>query len=852
MRVQKRSGELHPVDFNKILSRINIIAQKAKLSLDTAKIAQSTIERLKDGISTSSLDVLTADNIQPLAVDDPQYGTLAAQILISDHHKNVIYRLLANFRHAQPDLTYHDIKNNLYYWVRRALIENVADSGSSANLVHPSLRQAPIQEAWFDYSRDFSYDYSGFKLLQKSYLMQASLLDAQGKRYRAIVEYPQHMIMRVAAAIHLTQNIDPEHNMEPVLSAAEVESRMAGITPWNYPESRLIRTQQTYDECSRMLYTHATPTLFNAGMRCMQLSSCFLQEVSGDSIDGIGDWIKESMQISKQSGGVASHISGVRARGSYIAGTNGTSSGICGWIQIAGQVRKTVDQGGDKRPGTHVVYLEPWHPDIFDFLNMRKDSGGKERKEQDMFYGLWISDEFMRRVLADQDYYLMCPNTCPGLAETCGQAHSELYNSYIAAGKYRDKVRAQDLWTAIMLAVIETSMPYMLFKDNANKLSNQQNLGTIRSSNLCAEIIEYSDEHETAVCNLASICLPKYVRAVDPVRDATAPDYLLSANGKLIFDRDLLHNTVINIVDNLDRVITINYYPNAKTKLSNTRHRPTGLGVQGLADLYTIMGYAFKSAAANRLQFYVFEAIHYAAITSSNILAQTSGAYSTIAGSPIANGQFHHELYQMHGYKLAHPISRDWESLRVAVLQHGVRNSLLTAVMPTASTSTIMGMSPCFEPHNFLVYKKQNRSEESIAYNVHFINDMIARGLWNSELKNAIMLDKNCGVGSTNLSQEIKELYAGAYDLMPSDVIKSAIVRAPWIDQSQSMNLFIASPSVEQLTKCYVFAHKNGLITGSYYVRGFSAKEAQKLQVPTAVVGEVCTRDNPDCTSCGS
>jgi len=633
------------------------------------------------------------------------------------------------------------------------------------------------------YNRDFNYDYFGFKTLERSYLMK---LNGQ------IVERPQHMLMRVSVGIHY----------DDIKAAIE-----------------------TYNLMSKKYFTHATPTLFNSGTPKPQMSSCFLLQMKDDSIDGIYDTLKQTAKISQSAGGIGLSIHNIRATGSYIAGTNGTSNGIVPMLKVFNDTARYVDQGGGKRKGSFAVYLEPWHADIYDFLDLKKNHGKEEMRARDLFYAMWISDLFMKRVEANEDWTLMCPNECPGLYDTHSEDFEALYTKYEQEGKGRRTVKARELWEKILESQIETGTPYMLYKDAANRKSNQKNLGVIRSSNLCTEIMEYTAEDEVAVCNLASIALPMFVK-----------------NGE--FDHKELFKVTKRVTKNLDKVIDRNYYPVIEAENSNMRHRPIGLGVQGLADAFIALRLPFTSDEAKQLNQDIFETLYYAALTASNEIAKEKGAYSTFKGSPISKGEFQHNMWGIKDEELSG--RWDWDKLRKAIVKSGVRNSLLVAPMPTASTSQILGNNECFEPYTSNIYTRRVLSGEFIVVNKHLLEDLVNLGLWDENMKQALMRANGSVQHIDNIPDDIKELYKTVWELSMKDIIDMSRQRGYFIDQSQSLNLFMENANFAKLTSMHFYAWKSGLKTGMYYLRTKSAVDAikftldntKKKDVPTSVAAE--------------
>lgn len=616
------------------------------------------------------------------------------------------------------------------------------------------------------YNRDFNYDYFGFKTLERSYLLKIN-----GK----IVERPQHMLMRVSVGIHL-------NDLEAAI--------------------------ETYELMSKKYFTHATPTLFNAGTPKPQMSSCFLLQMRDDSIDGIYDTLKQTAKISQSAGGIGLSIHNVRATGSYIRGTNGTSNGIVPMLRVFNDTARYVDQGGGKRKGSFAIYIETWHADILEFLDLKKNHGKEEMRARDLFLAMWISDLFMKRVEEDSTWTLMCPNECPGLYEVYGEEFEKLYLSYEAAGKGRKTVKAREIWEKILESQIETGTPYMLYKDAANRKSNQKNLGTIRSSNLCTEILEYTAPDEVAVCNLASISLPMFIE-----------------DGK--FNHELLFDVTKRVTRNLNKVIDRNYYPVPEAENSNMRHRPVGLGVQGLADAFILLRLPFTSDEAKKLNQEIFETLYFAAVTASMEMAREEGPYSTFQGSPLSNGEFQYNLWGLKDEDLSG--RWDWASLRKEVMEHGVRNSLLVAPMPTASTSQILGNNEAFEPYTSNIYTRRVLSGEFIVVNKHLLEDLVNRGLWSEELKQEIMRHNGSIQNIDGIPQDLKELYKTVWEMSMKDIIDMSRHRGYFIDQSQSLNLFMQDATYAKLTSMHFYAWKSGLKTGMYYLRTKSAVDAIKF-----------------------
>ncbi len=751
MYVVKRDGRKEPVMFDKITARVRKLCYGLSNLVDPVKVAMRVIEGLYDGVTTSELDNLAAEIAATLTTAHPDYAKLAARISVSNLHKNT-------------KKSFSETMKDLYEYVNPR-------TGKKAPLLSDEVYKVIEQNAdkldsTIIYNRDFGYDYFGFKTLERSYLLK---LNGQ------IAERPQHMLMRVAVGIHL-DDLD---------SAIE-----------------------TYELMSKKYFTHATPTLFNSGTPKPQMSSCFLLAMKEDSIDGIYDTLKQTAKISQSAGGIGLSIHNVRATGSYIAGTNGTSNGIVPMLRVFNDTARYVDQGGGKRKGSFAIYVEPWHADIFDFLELKKNHGKEEMRARDLFYAMWIPDLFMKRVEADADWTLMCPNECPGLFTTHSEEFESLYTRYETEGKGRKTVRARDLWEKILESQIETGTPYMLYKDAANRKSNQKNLGTIRSSNLCTEILEYTSEDEVAVCNLASIALPMFVK-----------------NGS--FDHKELFRVTKRVTKNLNRVIDRNFYPVKEAENSNMRHRPIGLGVQGLADAFIMLRLPFTSDRAKKLNQEIFETLYYAAVTASMEEAKKDGPYSTFEGSPMYNGEFQHNLWGIKDEELSG--LWDWDKLRKNVKKHGLRNSLLVAPMPTASTSQILGNNECFEPYTSNIYTRRVLSGEFIVVNKHLLEDLVKLGLWNEELKQELMRANGSVQHIDAIPEEIKQLYKTVWELSMKDIIDMSRHRGYFIDQSQSLNLFMENANFAKLTSMHFYAWKSGLKTGMYYLRTKAAVDAIKF-----------------------
>jgi ribonucleoside-diphosphate reductase alpha chain len=810
MQVIKRSGRTEEVSFDKITARI----RKMSYGLDTnyvniIEVSKKVIMGLYDGVSTIELDNLAAETAATMATVHPDYALLAARIAVSNLHK-------------ETDKSFHKVINDLFHYID-------PKTGDQAGLISAEIHKI-VQEhkerldSAIIFDRDFEFDYFGFKTLERSYLMRMN-----GR----VVERPQHLFMRVAVGIH-GENID-----------AAIE---------------------TYNLMSERWFIHATPTLFNASTPKPQLSSCFLLSMTDDSIKGIFETLSRCALISQSAGGLGLSIHNIRATGSYIKGTGGTSNGIIPMLRVFNDAARYVDQGGGKRKGAFAVYLEPWHADIYEFLELKKNHGKEEMRARDLFYAMWISDLFMERVKDDADWSLFDPNEAQGLFDVYGGEFEALYHQYEREGRQRKVVKARDLWNNILESQIETGTPYILYKDAANKKSNQKNLGTIRSSNLCTEIMEYTAPDEVAVCNLASLALPKFVE-----------------NGAFNFDK--LYEIAQVATRNLNKVIDINYYPIPEAAKSNFRHRPIGLGVQGLADVFILMRYAFDSPEAKQLNRDIFETIYFAAVTESCNLAEQFGAYESFPGSPMSKGQFQFDMWG------ETPSKRwDWESLRKRVVKTGLRNSLLVAPMPTASTSQILGNNECFEPYTSNLYTRRTLAGEHIVVNKHLMRDLVRLGMWNEEMREAIMAANGSIQGIEDIPAEVRALYKTAYEISQKVIIDMSADRGAFICQSQSLNLFMEAPTFGKLSSMHFYAWQKGLKTGMYYLRSKAATDPIKFtlsqkhqnkfaanavvneatvttsapltQVAPApqmsalaieeVQGKICSLDDPDCAACSA
>lgn len=751
MFVIKRNGKRESVKFDKITARIEKLCYGLdRRFVNSIDVAKKVIEGLYDGVTTTELDNLAAETAASLTVKHPDYALLASRIAVSNLHKNTIK-------------SFSDTMKLLYEC-------KDSKAGKPAPLIADDVweiiqQHHELLDSTIIYDRDYSFDYFGFKTLEKSYLLKVD-----GK----VVERPQHMYMRVAIGIH----------------KEDIESAI-----------------KTYHLMTERWFTHATPTLFNAGTPKPQMSSCFLLTMKEDSIDGIYDTLKQTAKISQSAGGIGLAIHGIRATGSYIGGTNGTSNGIIPMLRVYNDTARYVDQGGGKRKGAFAIYLEPWHADVFEFLDLRKNHGKEEMRARDLFYALWIPDLFMKRVESDGQWSLFCPHEAPGLHECWGAEFEKLYTQYEQEGRARRTVKAQDLWFAILDAQIETGTPYLLYKDAANSKSNQQNLGTIKSSNLCTEIIEYTSENEVAVCNLASLALPRFVN-----------------EGQ--FDHQKLYEVTYQVTKNLNKIIDYNYYPVDEAKTSNLRHRPIGLGVQGLADAFILMRLPFESEEAKQLNKEIFETIYFAAMTASKDLAKVEGPYETFAGSPASKGIFQYDAWGVE------PTMRwDWYRLKDEVMKYGIRNSLLVAPMPTASTSQILGNNECFEPYTSNIYVRRVLSGEFVVVNKHLLKDLVELNLWNDEMKNKIISHNGSVQKIDGLPEHIKNIYKTVWEIKQRTLIDMAADRGAYICQSQSLNLFVDTPTTGKLTSMHFYGWKKGLKTGMYYLRTKAASQAVQFTV---------------------
>ena len=822
MRVTKRNGELEDIAFDKILNRVKNVGQEVNIQINYSSLVMKVIDQLFDGISTAKIDELTAEQCASLSTQHPDYGTLAGRIVVSNHQKNT---------------------NASFYDTMKQLFDFIDVRGDKSSLVNEETWKVICENREFlesivDYNRDYLIDYFGFKTLERSYLFKVN-----GK----VLERPQHMWLRVSLGIH---------------------------------GEKMDKVKETYDFMSQKYFTHATPTLFNAGTPRQQLSSCFLIGMEDDSVDGIYNTLKDCAKISKLAGGIGLHIHNIRAKGSHIRGTNGTSNGIVPMLRVFNNTARYIDQGGGKRSGSFAIYIEMWHADIEDFLEMKKNHGDEEMRARDLFYGLWVSDLFMERVKDNGKWSLFCPNESPGLADCYGEDFNALYTKYEESGKSKKIMNARELWYKVLDAQMETGTPYILYKDACNLKSNQKNIGTIKSSNLCTEVVQYSDDKETAVCNLASIGLPTFV-------NETTKE----------FDYEMLHKAVKVVTENLNKIIDVNYYPTEKTRRSNLLHRPIGIGVQGLSDTFILMNVAFHSDEAKEINKSIFETMYHAAVEKSNeiaidrcdyiynviekcgelipdmkkatdyiytyekdfkeykpILAEYEklqgskrGAYSSFEGSPMSQGIFQFDMWNVT------PSDRyDWASLKKNVMTYGVRNSLLIAPMPTASTSQILGFNECFEPLTSNIYSRRTLAGEFIVTNKYLMKELISLGLWNDKIKNNIIANKGSIQQLTMLSEEMRNKYKIVWEIPMKHLIDMSADRGAYICQSQSLNLWLSDPNYSQLTSMHFYSWTKGLKTGIYYLRRKAKHQAQQFTVEPEKENENEEENEEICEMCSA
>jgi len=795
MQVVNRKGEREDVRFDAIHEKLRSLAHGLDpVWVDPGHVTKLTIEGLYDGVTTRELDQLAAETAASLASQHPDYSRLAARICVDDLHRST------------KD-TFTDVITDLREYID-------PESGMHAPLISEEvydiiMANAEVLNNHIDYSRDHNYDYFGFKTLERSYLLRLN---------GEIAERPQHMLLRVSVGIH---------------------------------HGNITKALETYDLMSQGYFTHATPTLFNSGTPTPQMSSCFLLTMQDDSLDGIYDTLKQCALISKSAGGIGLSIHHIRSKGSYIKGTNGESNGIVPMLRVFNDTARYVDQGGGKRKGSIAIYLEPWHPDILAFLDLKKNHGKEELRARDLFYALWTPDLFMERVEQNADWSFFCPNECPGLQDAYGAEFKALYEKYEAAGLARETLPARTVWDKVVESQIETGTPYMLYKDAANEKSNQKNLGTIRSSNLCTEIMEYTAKDEVAVCNLASIALNKYVDSESKT-----------------FNHKLLYDVTYHATGNLNRVIDVNFYPVEEARNSNMRHRPIGLGVQGLADTFALLQLPFESPEARKLNKEIFETIYFAACTASKDAAIAEGAYSSFKGSPASRGELQFDLWGMN----EHSGRWDWDTLKGEIIEHGMRNSLLLAPMPTASTSQILGNNECFEAFTSNLYVRRTLSGEFIVLNKHLVRDLIALDLWSIGIKDEILRHKGSIQGIEGIPDHIKALYKTTWEIKQRHVLDMAADRGAYVDQSQSMNIHMVDANPAKVTSMHFYGWKQGLKTGMYYLRTKAAADAIQFTVEakkgqdqtvggladraeeiSSLEAIACSLDTPDdCLSCGS
>lgn len=786
--VIKRNKKKELIKVGKISARLENLSYSLNNEyLDQFTIVKRVIEGIYPGVHTTELDTLAAETSASMTTKHPDYAILAARIEVSNLHK-------------ETKKQFSEVMTDLYNYVN-------PKNGRHSPLISKEtydiiMANADVLDSEIIYARDYDYNYFGFKTLMRSYLLKID-----GK----VAERPQHMLMRVAIGIH--QN--------DIKAACE-----------------------TYRLMSEKWFTHASPTLFNAGTCKPQMSSCFLLTMSDDSIDGIYETLSTCAKISKAAGGIGLNVHNIRASGSYIAGTNGTSNGLVPMLRVFNATARYVDQGGNKRPGAFAIYLEPWHPDIFDFLDLKKNTGKEEQRARDLFLALWIPDLFMKRCEENGMWSLMCPNECPGLQDCWGEKFEKLYESYEQQGKFRRQVKAQKLWFAILEAQVETGTPYMLYKDACNRKSNQQNVGTIKCSNLCTEIVEYSSPDEVAVCNLASLALNKFV-----ITEQNPPQ----------FDFKKLFEITQVVTRNLNKIIDVNYYPVKEAEKSNKRHRPIGIGVQGLADAFILLRYPFESAEAIELNKKIFETIYYGALTASCQLAKEKGPYETYEGSPASQGKLQYDLWGVTPTNLW-----DWAALKAEIKRYGLRNSLLVAPMPTASTAQILGNNESFEPYTSNIYTRRVLSGEFQIVNHHLLKDLTERNLWNETLKNKLIAANGSIQHIEEIPDDLKALYKTIWEISQRTLIDMAADRGAFIDQSQSFNVFFAEPTSAKLTSMHIYGWKKGLKTGMYYLRTRPAASAIQFTVDQDALkksakskknnedGPACSRNNPDCLSCSA
>lgn len=790
MKIKKRNGTFEKLSFDRIsyrlkkLSKDQILGKLNKIDIDV--ITQKVVSRLYDEISSSEIDEESA-RIAINMIENEEYPKLAARIVVSNLHKNTIecFSEVMDLLHSNTD-----INGNPSPIVSDEFMSFVTKYKNELN-------------EYIDYTRDYIFDYFGFKTLEKSYLFKIN-----GK----VVERPQHMYMRVALALN-------KENLDDVL--------------------------KTYDLISQGYYTHASPTLFNAGKNYQNFSSCFLMGTE-DSMEGIFKTISDCAIISKVGGGIGVHISNIRAKGSVIRKTNGRSDGIVPMLKVYNETSCYSNQSG-ARKGSFAMYIEPWHADIMAFLDLRKNQGHENMRARDLFYALWIPDLFMEKIEKNEDWHLMCPDECPGLSDVYGEEFEKLYNKYVEEKRYKSVIKAQEIWFKVLEAQIETGTPYLLYKDSVNKKSNQKNIGVIKSSNLCSEITLVSNDKETAVCNLASIALPKYVEK--------------NSEGKLFFNHQKLFDVASFLITPMNRVIDYNYYPTKEAKLSNLKHRPLGIGIQGLHDVFIMMGVTYSSEEAKLLNREIFETIYYATLSGSNELAKKQGPYETFQGSPMSEGILQFDMWNNEDENYLSG-RWDWQSLKQSIKQYGVRNSMLTTCMPTASTAQILGNCESIEPFDSCIFKRRVLSGEYLVVNKHLIKDLLDLKLWNKNMKDLIVANGGSIQNIDIIPQHVKNLYRTVWELSMKDLINLSADRARFIDHTQSLNLFMANPTFSKLTSMHFYGWKKGLKTGIYYLRSKGASDAGKFSVDPELERRlkeneqaklVCSLENKEeCMMCSS
>lgn len=975
--VVKRNGELEDISFDKISERIkNICLMKPQLTnVNVSEMAKSTIKGIYAGITTKELDDISANNAVSLSFDHPEYGVLASRLLVNNYHKN---NILYIFNHFNGEISLDDIKNKTYLYVCKILYENKDIHGEQHPIIAPDLYKIILNnheriENLIDYSYDYNYDYAGFKMLEKTYLSKA-YINVNGENKHFPIERPQHLLMRVSIGISCSKTYvnfnslrenqnkiynETSHILKKYLNRSTLDQLLLNLKTSSIEWKNIIQIiedqhndiddvnfiknsinintlswdkllniyngiitdeqwkdiEETYLFLRNKYFIHATPTLFNVGTLKPQLSSCFLVQLPHDSMDSITDFWKTCATISKWAGGIGSNVHNIRSKGSYIRGTNGQSNGLPSMLKVVNDQSVYVDQGGNKRPGSHAIYLELWHGDIFEVLDLKKNRGNDAERARNLFYGLWVSDEFMRSVKSDSFWYLMCPDQCKNLSNLYDKklcdtwisddelfnnpnskdnyAFTYCYRSYVKEGKFVKKISAKTLWIHICDVITETGIPYICFKDSSNRKTNQQNLGTIKCSNLCTEIMEYTSSQEIAVCNLTSMNQTSILCDHHNVSnhsntsvfndgfDTTLPTSKI--NGKTLFiNWDLYEKIIRRQVINLNKVIDINYYPIKEAYYSNKKNRPIAIGTQDLANLFTLLRLPWESDKAMELNFYLYEFMYFIALDESCNIAMkhrlnkmekyfrknikkynlylndlSSGAYKSFKGSPASKGLLQMDLWLNElPTSIKYNLSLKWDELKNKIKLNGLRNSLLLGLMPTGSTSTILGCSPCFEPHNALIYKRRNKLGEYNCINRYLINDLLSVNLWNSEVKNKLMSSEKGSIENIDsIPKSIKDIYKTVWNISNKTTSNMCLTRGVFIDQSQSYSLFVPRPTINNLTQIHFYNWKNGIKTSSYYTRRLAVVDASKLQLEQEKqqenIGEVCTF-KPGCKSCES